>query len=260
MKLKWLLPLAFGAVALVVVAQIFAFATNVLVRSEHPPVGTVQRGYRGTGMVYLYNPRTMEGLSEANQVPGSVPYASEEGEKAGTYYKNLKVLGDVSVGEFTRLMVNMTTWVAPEQGCAACHNVADFAEDSLYTKVVARRMLEMTRHINADWTPHVARTGVTCYTCHRGRLVPPNVWFGNPGPKQSDVFAQGPVGQNHPTPALVGGRSSLPLDPFTPFLAGDTEIRVQSKTALRADNRNSIKQTEWTYALMMHFSQALGVN
>jgi photosynthetic reaction center cytochrome c subunit len=119
-------------------------------------------------------------------------------------------------------------------------------------------MLEMVRHVNADSTEHVAQTGVTCYTCHRGQLVPPNVWFNDPGPKQAEGLVQRPAGQNHPTKA-VGG-SSLPLDPFTPFLGTDAEIRVQSTTPLRADNLRSIKQAEWTYALMMHFSQALGVN
>jgi photosynthetic reaction center cytochrome c subunit len=119
-------------------------------------------------------------------------------------YENVRVLGDVSAGEFTRLMVNMTEWVAPTEGCAACHNVADFADDSLYTKVVARRMLEMVRHVNGNWTEHVAQTGVTCYTCHRGRLVPPNVWFNDHGPKQADGAVQMPAGQNHPT-AAVGG-------------------------------------------------------
>lgn len=254
----FLVRLAVGGFVLVALGHSLAFVTNVMSRSEHPPMGTVQRGYRGTGMVHLYNPRTMEDVVEANQVPEAVPYAGDEGAKAGTVYKNVQVLGDVSAGEFTRLMVNMTTWVAPEQGCAACHNVADMAEDTLYTKVVARRMLQMVRHINADWTSHVAQTGVTCYTCHRGQLVPPNIWFSNPGPQQAGGFAQMPAGQNRPT-AMAGG-SSLPLDPFTPFLVGDDEIRVQSTTALRAENRRSIKQAEWTYALMMNFSQALGVN
>ena len=119
-------------------------------------------------------------------------------------YDNVRVLGDVSAGEFTRLMVNMTEWVAPTEGCAACHDVADFADDSLYTKVVARRMLEMVRHVNGHWTEHVAQTGVTCYTCHRGRLVPPNVWFNDHGLKQADGAVQMPAGQNHPT-AAVGG-------------------------------------------------------
>ena len=148
-------------------------------------MGEVQRGYRGTGLVQMYNPRLLANLVVDNQLPETVPYAGDEGQKAGAVYKNVKVLGDVSVGEFTRLMVSMARSVAPVQGCAACHNTADFADDSLYTKVTARRMLEMVRHINADWTAHVAQTGVTCYTCHRGQLVPPNVWFNNPGPKQA---------------------------------------------------------------------------
>ena len=35
---------------------------------------------------------------------------------------------------------------------------------------------------------------------------------------------------------------------------------VASTEALPGTDRSSIKQTEWTYALMMHFSTALGVN
>ncbi|MGZ2996263.1 photosynthetic reaction center cytochrome c subunit family protein, partial [Pseudomonas aeruginosa] len=39
------------------------------------------------------------------------------------------------------------------------------------------------------------------------------------------------------------------------------EIRVISHTALRQDSMgSSIKSTEQTYGLMMHFTQALGVN
>lgn len=173
--MRWFARLAIAGVLLVAGAQILAFAFNVGVRSDHPPVGAVQRGVRGTGLVHLYNPRTVDTLASLNQVPPSVPYAGGEGPKAGAVYANVKVLGDVSAGEFTRLMVNMTSWVAPKEGCAGCHNVNDFADDSRYTKIVARRMLEMTQRINTDWTAHVAQTGVTCYTCHRGQLVPPKI-------------------------------------------------------------------------------------
>ena len=68
---------------------------------------------------------------------------------------------------------------------------------------------------------------MTCYTCHRGQLVPQNIWFDDPGPQQAGGSAQMPAGQNHPAAAIVGS-SSLPLDPFTPFLGADSEIRVQS--------------------------------
>jgi photosynthetic reaction center cytochrome c subunit len=249
--MKWLL-------GLVVLIGAVVSLSIILSEADRPPVGEAQRGFRGTGLVALYNPRTMDGLLNANIIPASLPYSGMVGPKAGTVYKNVQVLGDVNAGEFTRLMVNMTTWVAPGQGCAACHNTANFTEDSKYTKVVARRMLQMVRHINADWTSHVAQTGVTCYTCHRGQLVPPNIWFNGPVAGPAGGFAQEFAGKNHPTE--VAGDSALPSDPYTPFLEKDANIRVQSTTALHAEDHQSIKQTEWTYSLMMNISQALGVN
>jgi photosynthetic reaction center cytochrome c subunit len=88
--------------------------------------------------------------------------------------------------------------------------------------------------------------------------VPPNVWFANPGPVTARGMAGNRAEQNTPAPQV--GLTSLPYDPFTPFLEQKNPIRVVSDTALPAGNRHSIKQTEWTYALMMHFSDALGVN
>ncbi|MFO1323598.1 MAG: photosynthetic reaction center cytochrome PufC [Burkholderiales bacterium] len=229
---------------------------------ERPPVNTVQHGFRGTGMVEVYNPRTLASQQARNVVPApiaAVPSGEAGGPPAGTIFKNVKVLNDLNVAEFTRLMTAMTAWVAPDQGCPYCHAAGeDLSSDALYTKVVARRMLEMTRHINADAKSHVGATGVTCFTCHRGQPVPAYVWFTNPGP----VTAQGPAGnragQNFPAPQV--GLTSLPFDPFTPFLDQRNPIRVVSTTALPAGNRMSIKQTEWTYALMVHMSDALGVN
>jgi photosynthetic reaction center cytochrome c subunit len=247
----WLPAAALGALAL-------AALIVILSQAERPPVGLVQHGRRGTGMNYVYNPRTMDKVMAANAIPDALPYAGDVGPKASAIYQNVHVLGDVNASEFARLMVNMTTWVAPDQGCAACHNLADFSDDSLYTKVVARRMLQMVRHINADWTAHVAQTGVTCYTCHRGQLVPPNIWFNNPGPHQAGGVSQMPAGKNHP--AAMAGGSALPADPFTPFLEQTDTVRVSSATPLQSGDRQSIKQTEWTYSLMMFFSQALGVN
>jgi photosynthetic reaction center cytochrome c subunit len=210
-------------------------------------------------MQQIYNPRIIADELAANQVPASLPRLPDAGPKAGAVYKNVQVLGDESVGNFTRLMASITQWVSPTQGCAYCHNVNNMAEDSVYTKVVARRMIQMVQHVNADWKPHVAETGVTCYTCHRGQPVPANIWFHDPGPTQAGGFAQAPAGKNHPT--TVANNSSLPFDPFTPFLEqDDNNIRVQSTEALPSGDRQSIKQTDWTYSLMIHFSQALGVN
>jgi photosynthetic reaction center cytochrome c subunit len=97
---------------------------------------------------------------------------------------------------------------------------------------------------------------VTCYTCHRGNPVPKYVWVTDPGPNLPSGVQ--PTGQN--TVATTAAYSSLPYDPFTPFLDQANEIRVIGSTALPAGNRTSIKQAEWTYALMMQISDSLGVN
>jgi len=245
-------------VALVVVAATTGLGIASLAHIERPPVTSVQRGFRGTAMDQIYNPRTLAVLTAANQVPHSLPPASPAGIKAGVAYKNVKVLSGLSVGQFTRLMVSITQWVAPKQGCAYCHNVQNMADDGLYTKVVARRMLQMTQHINADWQSHVQNVGVTCYTCHRGNPVPSQIWFNDPGPPSAGGMALTATGKNRASGSV--NDSSLPYDPFTPFLEDNHSIRVQATTALPVDDMHTIKETDWTYALMIHFSQSLGVN
>ncbi len=232
--------------------------TVLLTACERPPVDSIQSGPRGTGMQQVYNPRTLAANAGKHTVPEALPPASSDGPKASAVYQNVKVLGDLSVGEFTRLMAAMTAWVSPEQGCTYCHNPANFAEDSKYTKVVARRMVEMTQHINQDWKAHVANTGVTCYTCHRGNPQPVNTWFTPVEPKQTKRAAGGDAGQNSPAKSVA--LASLPYDPFTPFLLESKPIRVAGTAALPEGNRSSIKQTEWTYGLMMHMADGLGVN
>jgi photosynthetic reaction center cytochrome c subunit len=152
--------------------------------------------------------------------------------------------------------VALTNWVAPEDGCYYCHVNEGFEYDGIYTKVVSRRMIQMTQSTNADWKDHVADTGVTCYTCHRGKPVPEYVWVTDPGPGQASGVA--PTGQNVASKSVA--YASLPYDPFTPFLLQDNDIRVIGQTVLPQGNRSSIKQAEWTYGLMMHMSSALGVN
>jgi len=230
----------------------------LLAGCERPPMESVQHGYRGTGMVQVYNPSQLEKSVEANQVPEAQPPAAAEGPKAGQVYQNVKVLGDLSVGQFARLMTSMTSWVAPGEGCAYCHNPANFAEDSKYTKVVARRMVEMTQFINTNWKSHVADTGVTCYTCHRGQPVPQAVWFKSAEQPLGAIFIGDKAGQNSPAASVK--LTSLPNDPFTPFLLQANEIRVNGTTALPSGNRQSIKQAEWTYGLMTHMASSLGVN
>ncbi|WP_376097031.1 photosynthetic reaction center cytochrome PufC [Roseomonas sp. CCTCC AB2023176] len=234
----------------------------VLLTFERPPVLSVQQGYRGTGMAIVYNPRLVEAQAARNVLPETLEAQDDEGPRASEIYQNVQVLGNLSAGQFGRIMQAMVQWVAPEEttpggGCNYCHNPNNFADDYPYTKVVARRMLQMTQQINAQHANHVGQTGVTCYTCHRGNPVPAYNWS-TPAPNQRfGNFAAVDTGQNRPSAAA--GLASLPLDPFTPFLLNDAPIRVNSDTDLRSGNRASIKQTEWTYSLMTHYAEALGV-
>jgi photosynthetic reaction center cytochrome c subunit len=235
------------------------FGAALLVACERPPTGIAQSGYRGTGMVQVSNPRTQAVVADANQAPPPLPAGDPDGPRAKDVLKNVQVLGDLSIGQFTSQMVAITNWVAPVEGCGYCHNLANLAEDSKYTKVVARRMIQMTRHINSDWKQHVAATGVTCYTCHRGQNVPAYAWT-VPVPQNLHAnFIGNRNAQNEPTSRT--GLAALPNDPLSTYLVGDANIRVNGKLALPvADGKSAIQSTEGTYALMVHMSNSLGVN
>jgi photosynthetic reaction center cytochrome c subunit len=221
----------------------------------------VQRGYRGLAMGLVYNSNNVANLQHVNAVPPAPPLADPDGPPATSVYKNIQVLTDLNVAQFTRLMLAMTAWVAPaDQSCAYCHNGADMSADDNYRKVVARTMLRMVRSLNTDWKSHVGATGVTCYTCHGGHAVPLFVWYKDPGPSSNFPNAGWKAGQNAPSP--VTRWASLPNDPFTEYLADNPkEIRVIANSALpTSGEKGNIKETEETYGLMMHFSGALGVN
>lgn len=229
----------------------------VLTGCEAPLMDTEQVGFRGVGMEAVVNPRIQEDIQAVNIAPEPIPAIPPGGPKASEIYQNVQILGDLDVGQFNRLMTAITAWVSPEQGCNYCHEAADLASDALYTKRVARVMIAMTQRANQDWQAHVKDTGVTCYTCHRGQAVPAEVWATEPAPRM--VKAMVPTGQNVAGVETVA-YSSLPYDPLTPYLSEAKEIRVAADTALPEKPGVTTKETEWTYALMMHLSNSLGVN
>ena len=237
---------------------------------ERPPMKSTQIGPDGIGMVSIENPRRAARIAAANQSPA--PEAPVENDGAlmkdnPEVYKNVQVLGDLDTAQFNRLMVSISNWIVPvgwkdkdgnENNCNYCHNPENLASDEVYTKVVARRMIQMTRQINSAWQPHVVKTGVTCYTCHRGQPIPANIWFQNKGPAQAGGTAASREGQNLATAAI--GYTAMQYDPFTTLLAKGANLRVVGKQALPTSTPGvSIKDTEKTYALMMNISKSLGV-
>lgn len=220
-----------------------------------------QYGYRGTGMDQISLASAKKKIDPINVVPPP-PYDPPPpgGKPAREAYQNVQVLGDVTEDQFSYTMAAITQWIAPEQGCNYCHNPANMASDELYTKKVARRMLQMTRNINTNWTQHVKQTGVTCYTCHRGQAIPSENWAlpakGNP-----DTIIGNRHGQD--APMINTAYSSLPNTAVAKYLIGPNapNIRVASNQSHPSPaNKTSVMDTESTYGLMMHTSTALGVN
>jgi photosynthetic reaction center cytochrome c subunit len=243
----------------IVLAVLGALGVIVVVTSfERLPVNVVQVGQRGTAMELVTNPRTVAAQLPRHAGPEPTPPLDAAGQKASEVYENVQVLGELDANAFTRLMIGITAWVSPEQGCNYCHNPEDLASDEVYTKVATRRMLQMTKTINASWAAHVGQTGVTCYTCHRGRPIPEEVWSTDPDPRRTRGIIASAAGQNIAAPAA--GLSSLPGDPFTPFLLRQEPIRVTGARPLPHGNPATIMGAEWTCALMVHFSAATGQN
>jgi hypothetical protein len=90
---------------------------------------------------------------------------------------NITVLKGLLVPQFE---VEMRHFVeALGINCGGCHVPRQFASEDNPRKAVARRMIEMTRQLNAkyfpDFVPAEGQTTlgkITCYTCHQGATSP----------------------------------------------------------------------------------------
>lgn len=209
---------------------LIVLALGSLAACEPGKKESVQVGYRGIGQEINFDRSKLKEIVAANLAPKSLPPAPVD--TMPTKWQNVTVLTDISSAEMYRTMNAMTAWVSPKEGCAYCHNPANFGSDEKYAKVVSRRMIEMTRQINTEYKTHVQGTGATCFSCHRGNNVPKyGLW--------------------HFTDENQWQRAYLDRQ----------DVRVQSVTVKHtAANKSSIKQTENTYALMMDVSSALGTN
>jgi len=235
-----------------------------LTACEVGPKKSTQWGPNGAALNQVVNPN----LAKVEKPIPPTPYATpdDSGPRAGETYQNVKVLGGVSTERFNHLMASMNNWVAPQEGkdpnqigCNYCHNPNNMASDEKYPKVVARRMIQMTQNINANWTSHVQGTGVTCWTCHRGNTIPLNR-FANEGPVDMTSITGNKRGQNTPTAATA--YASLPYAGVQGYLSGPSgfNARVAGGEYPSPKHVVSIKDAERTYGVMMHMSSSLGVN
>jgi photosynthetic reaction center cytochrome c subunit len=240
-------------------------ATVLLQGCERPPIKSTQNGYRGTAMVQVVNPRTAAEVASRQTFPAALPAVPDEGPRARELFKNVQVLGDLSAADFLRHMTAIQSWVAPKADCSYCHDLANLADDGKYTKVVARRMLQMTRSLNTDWKQHTmaaGATGVTCFTCHRGNPIPQYTWS-MPKPGKAGVLLGDDAGQNKAATSV--GLTSLPYDAFSAYLSDNKKvspIRVYGPSALlvKGGEKWGTMKAEHSYGLMMSISSSLGVN
>ena len=262
----------YGPIILMGAAGSAVLAAAAIIMFGNPAqVQSMQTGPRGVGM---YVPEFGFDLAAGDPTVADYfqdePWVPEEGEElAGDIYENVQVLGGLTDANFNRLMGAITQWVAPDEGCAYCHAGAgdgNYADDDLYTKVVARSMIQMTQSINEDWYPHVnanAEVGVTCYTCHRGQPVPNNIWF---RVGEVNEAADGwPAIQNRVT--MQSNFTSLPSTYLETYLLADDDgfypmIGVHDLESRVAQQPGDplIQQAEMTYGFMNYISNSLGVN
>ncbi|MHA7874932.1 photosynthetic reaction center cytochrome PufC [Roseivivax sp.] len=260
----------YGPAILVGTVGVAVAVAAVLVTVGQPAATkSLQTGPRGTGMSvpeFVSEVESPDPTIEAYFSQEPIPPASEDA-LAGDLYENVQVLGGVTDANFTRLMNAMTQWVAPEQGCAYCHanaNEGNYADDDLYTKVVSRRMIQMTQNINEFWAGHVnanEEVGVNCYTCHRGQNVPSEIWF-KLTPLGDTMEGWGAV-QNRVTP--VSQFTSLPSDALEKYLLDGEMIGVHNYESHvdegpEEEGVRSWQDAERTYSLMNYVSNSLGVN
>lgn len=257
-----------GTAALVAVGWVILTDTPMAVE-------TAQTGYRGTGMAVVADVDDLAQARLENTIPEPQTYdidplppePDEPTISELDYYENVAVLGDLTEANFLRFMAAMTEWVSPEQGCVYCHNEeGDFAAEDNYAKRVSRRMIQMTRDLNTNWQDHVADTGVTCYTCHRGQPVPKYIWFKDRRPRDGMMAGADRAIQNRPS--FLTAYSSLPSVAIEEYLTEaaspdtiDRQIRVVP-TASRVPGHGAgdIHEAEMTYGLMMYISQSIGAN
>ncbi|MEM6891818.1 MAG: photosynthetic reaction center cytochrome PufC [Pseudomonadota bacterium] len=246
------------------------FVAIMIVTWGNPVQGkSMQTGPRGTGMhVHEFNFDRFEPDPTIEAYYTEEPYIPEGGEPlARDIYENVQVLGDLTEDNFNRLMNAMTQWVSPDEGCAYCHGDVDLEEygaDDLYTKVVSRRMIQMTQNINENWDGHVnanQEVGVNCYSCHRGQNVPSEIWF-NITPVNEAASGWAAV-QNRAT--SLSQSTSLPSNALEVYLTDYEAVNVHDLESRVAGVPNdedvaSIQKTEMTYSLMNYFANSLGVN
>src|SRR5215467_14142426 len=154
---------------------------------------------------------------------------------AGEAFKNVttSTLRGLTVDDFIGAMGVMAAGLGFD--CADCHRNAGFdtvnwADDSMPTKVAARKMIDMMTAFNR--TNFAGVQVVTCWTCHHGREIPATSialdhLYESPNDEKDDIISKDPNGA---APAMI-------LDKYIAALGGAERLsRVTSFIATGKQN------------------------
>lgn len=170
---------------------------------------------------------------------GSAAQSTPAAEKtAGEMYKNIQVLKDIPASDITNTM----WFIAGSLGvpCQHCHVVPN-ESDAKQAKLTARKMIQMTRELNA--ANFGGKPVVTCNTCHQGNLKPngvPNYW-GKDNKTPEEIAAY--IKERQPAPP---GQPVPPAQPVSPAPAPATAEPLPSVDTIIENYRKAVGATAVT--------------
>ena len=148
--------------------------------------------------------------SPAQSAPAQAAPAAAKPKVSEEVFKNIQVLKGVPVDQWQSTMQYMASSLGVN--CNFCHVGDEKEKDDKKQKLVARKMIEMTRALNKD-VPEV-EAKVTCFSCHHGVQEPvamPPVQETDEAPRPEGPRGGGPAGAPGAGPG--GGAGAAPTMP-----------------------------------------------
>ncbi len=99
-----------------------------------------------------------------------LPPSSKE-ERTEHKYKNVQVLTGLPADRLEKIMFAFKAALGVDD-CTFCHVKDQWEKDDKQNKLIARKMIKMTRDVNNNYVGGIGH--VSCFTCHRGQQRPPS--------------------------------------------------------------------------------------
>jgi photosynthetic reaction center cytochrome c subunit len=176
------------------------------------------------------------------QQASSAAQTAAQGPTAAEKYMNVQVLKDVPAAQLRDAMVFMAASLGTN--CGFCHVRSAqgewaFEKDDKAEKKTARKMLQLTRGLNAQYFD--GEPTVTCASCHQARHEPnPQPPFAQPlTPEQAAMMAARGDGQRPPAPTETVDQV---VAKYVQALGGEERLRKLTSAVMRGTVTNRAGQ------------------